>query len=75
MEKTLELRFLTDQGKNRSLTIRQPKEGLDEASVRQAMTHIQQAKLFQTEGVHLYDRIQGARYIHRQVVDIFNDPA
>ncbi len=75
MKQTLELKFLTSQGKNRTLSIQNPKNQLDEATVRQAMADIQSTALFQNEEGPLYETIVSARYINKEVIDIFQEKA
>lgn len=73
MKHSLELKFLTSQGRTSTLTINDPKPDLTEEEVRQAMQAIQAEQMFVKDGVSLYHELQSAHYVSRQVVDVFND--
>lgn len=71
MEKRLELLFLTEEGKACSLGVADPAEGLSEEVIKTAMETIASQGLIQMAGVNRYHNIKGARYVTRQVEDIF----
>lgn len=67
----LELQFATEEGKTRSLSINQPALDLDPAAVEGAMNTIIAQGIFEQNGVQLYHRAKGARYVTRTVEPIF----
>lgn len=71
MEKRLELLFLTEEGKSSSLAITDPADGLTEETIRGAMEVIAAQDLIQVIGVNRYKDIRGARYVSRQVEEVF----
>ena len=71
MEKRLELLFINSLGKNTSLTISDPKAGLTPEDIKAAMDQLVQAGLVEVEGVQRYQAVRGARYVTRQVDEIF----
>lgn len=73
MNKTLELKFLDAEGKSKTLTIREPKENLDETTIRQSMQSILEQALFAREGIQQYVQIHSARYVDRQISTLFDD--
>lgn len=76
MEKRLELLFTNSLGKNTSLTISDPKPGLTPEDIKAAMDQLAQAGLVELEGVKRYQAVRGARYVTRQVDEIFSqEPA
>lgn len=68
MAKTLELQFVTENGKAAKLTIDNPKEPIDGAAVKQAMEQIISSNVFFTPNGD-YVSSQGARVIERNVTD------
>lgn len=71
MTKRLELRFATSEGKSRVLGINQPALDLEPEVVEAAMEEIIAQDMFELEGVKLYTKSIGARYVTRTVEDIF----
>lgn len=71
----LELQFLNDQGKSRTMNINQPALNLDPAVVENAMAAIAGQGIFERDGVKLYDSIKGARYVTRTVDKLFDAAA
>ncbi|WP_028274321.1 DUF2922 domain-containing protein [Atopococcus tabaci] len=71
MATTLELKFLTSIGKNRTLSVQDPLPDLTEEQTRQAMESIIAQNMFHKDGVNLYAGVKGARYVERKVEDIF----
>lgn len=70
MSMKLELRFETAQGKNRVISVDQPKANLTEEAVQTAMEQIVGQDMFAIKGDKLYTKIKGARYVTRTVEDI-----
>lgn len=73
MTKSLELRFLTSIGKNRTLSVKDPLPDLTTEQTREAMESIVAQNMFNKDGVDLYTAVKGARYIERTVEDIFEE--
>lgn len=71
MTKKLELRFVTGEGKSRVIGINNPILDLAPEIVGEAMDTIIAQDMFEVEGVKLYTRTKGARYVTRTVEDIF----
>lgn len=71
MTKRLELMFATSEGKSRVLGINQPALNLEPEVVEAAMEAIIAQDMFELEGVKLYTKPLGARYVTRTVEDIF----
>lgn len=71
MTKKLELRFVTGEGKSRVIGINSPILDLAPEIVEKAMDTIIAQDMFEVEGVKLYTRTKGARYVTRTVEDIF----
>lgn len=67
----LELRYGTENGKTRTLSINQPAKDLEPAFVQSAMEAIAAQGIFESDGVRLYDSIKGARYVTREVEELF----
>lgn len=67
----LELRFATEEGKARTLSVNQPAMDLEPAVVQAAMETIAAQDLFEQDGVRLYNQVKGARYVTRNVEDVF----
>ncbi len=68
MAKTLELQFVTDNGKVARLTLDNPKEPIDQVAVKQSMDQIIAAGVFFTANGNLVSS-QGARVIERNITD------
>lgn len=67
----LELQFASEEGKTRTLSVSQPALDLDPTLVEEAMNNIAAQGLFEQEGIKMYDKVRGARYITRAVEDIY----
>lgn len=67
----LELQFASEEGKTRTLSVSQPALDLDPTLVEEAMNNIAAQGLFEQEGIKMYDKARGARYITRGVEDIY----
>ena len=70
-KKVLKLVFASSQNKNKTITLNNPKDGLDEATVKSAMDKIAAAKAFDLDGVVIYDTVVGAKYYTTETDDIF----
>lgn len=70
MSMKLELRFATEDGKNRVISIEQPKLNLDAETVQTVMEEIVAQDMFTVEGDRQFSTIRGARYVTRTVDDI-----
>ncbi|MGD6854324.1 DUF2922 domain-containing protein [Bacillus infantis] len=68
MAKTLEIQFLTENGKTASLTVDSPKEPIDTAAVKQAMEELIAADIFAGPSGKLVSA-KGARVIDRSVTE------
>lgn len=73
MATTLELKFLSSAGKNRTLSVQNPLPDLTSEEARQAMDTIIAQNMFQKNDVNLYAAVKGARYVERTVEDIFEE--
>lgn len=71
--KQLELIFKNEEGKNRTIRLKEPKDNLNPETVQQAMDRISQADAFYLEGKKLYVEPSSARYVERNVTDIFTN--
>jgi len=69
MAKTLQLIFVTTEGKQTSLTVDEPKDGLTAAEVEAAMQQIISSGVFQVDG-YLLETAKGARIVERNVTEI-----
>lgn len=67
----LELRFTTEDGKSRTLSVNQPALNLEAEDVQTAMEKIAAQEIFAQDGIQLYNQIKGARYVTREVEDLF----
>lgn len=67
----LELRFASENGKSKTLSVNQPAPDLEPGYVQTAMEAIAAQGIFEEGGMRLYDNIKGARYVTREVADIF----
>lgn len=70
MSMKLELRFATEEGKNKVISIDQPKLNLDTETVQTVMDTIIAQDMFEVNGDRQYSAIKGARYVTRTVEDI-----
>lgn len=72
MSKTLELHFLTTNGKTARVSVNDPKEGLKAAEIQLAMEQIIQSQVFLTEEDGPLATVKEARYVTRdvQVIDV-----
>lgn len=68
MAKTLELQFVTENGKVTKLTLDNQKEPVDQAAVKQSMDQIIAAGAFNTINGGFVSS-QGARVVERNVTD------
>jgi len=68
MAKTLELEFVTENGKVARLSLDNPKEPIDPAAVKQSMEQMIASGVFYTANGN-FASIQGARVIERNVTD------
>ena len=58
-EKELELKFKNASGKNRTLTVKDPKDGLTKEEVDAAMNAIVAANVFTSTGGDLVEAVEG----------------
>jgi hypothetical protein len=68
MAKTLELQFVTENGKVAKITVDNPKDPIDQAAVKQSMDQIIAASAFNTLNGGFVSS-QGARVVERNVTD------
>jgi hypothetical protein len=68
MAKTLELQFVTENGKVARLAVDNPKEPIDQSAVKQSMDQIITSGVFYTVNGNFVSA-QGARIIERNVTD------
>lgn len=66
MAKTLELLFVTQEGKTASISIEDPKEPVDVNAVKQAMDSIIAANVFTSQSGDFVSK-KGARVVERNV--------
>lgn len=71
--KLLDLEFTNAAGKAQHLKINYVKQGLDEATVRQAMDKLSAAKLFQKDGEDIYVTPKAAQYVETIHEPIFTE--
>ncbi|WP_433750698.1 DUF2922 domain-containing protein [Falsibacillus pallidus] len=69
MAKSLELQFVTADGKSAKLSIDNPIEPVDTAQVKASMEAIIAADVFFTNAGSSYSGIKGARVVERNVTD------
>ncbi|MCG7345182.1 DUF2922 domain-containing protein [Sporosarcina sp. ACRSL] len=72
MAKTLQLSFTTAEGKQTSLTVDEPKDGLTPVEVEAAMQQIISSGVFEVDGSPL-ETVKGARIIERTVTELVNE--
>ena len=68
----LELLFKNGEGKSATVKIPNPLAGLDRSLTESAMTVIMDSGLFAKDGVDSHAQIVGARYVTRDVEEIFD---
>ena len=68
MAKTLELTFVTNMGKQARISVDNPKDSLDDQTVKNAMEEILAANIFLSQNGVLAE-IKGARVIERNVTE------
>ena len=73
MAKVLKLNFVNAENKRSTITIKNPVEGLPEATVRAAMDKIVAAKVFTKDGAAKYAGVVGANYYTTNSEDVFKD--
>ncbi|MDF7639986.1 DUF2922 domain-containing protein [Lactobacillus sp. ESL0791] len=71
-KKVLKLVFANSHNTNKTITISNPKDGLDEATVKAAMDKIAAAKAFGLGEVVIYNSVVGAKYYTTATDNIFN---
>ncbi|WP_335871798.1 DUF2922 domain-containing protein [Bacillus sp. 2205SS5-2] len=69
MAKSLELQFVTDEGKTARLTLDDPNEPVNETEVKQAMEIMIANNVFQSTSGQ-FVAVKGARLLERNVTDI-----
>jgi uncharacterized protein YggL (DUF469 family) len=69
MDKSLELVFKNQAGKNTRISVKDPKEDLTTQEVEALMNSIIEKNVFETTGGDLVE-IVGARLIQKEVVDL-----
>ncbi|MFD1705285.1 DUF2922 domain-containing protein [Siminovitchia sediminis] len=67
--KTLELHFLTSEGKTARLAIEDPQEPVNPVEVKNAMQSIIDAGVFMDSEGHPYEEIKTARLVERTVTE------
>jgi len=70
MDKNLEMIFINQAGRNSTIRVPDPKDGLTAAEVQSAMQTILNSGVFTSSGGDLVD-IGGARIVTRETVDLF----
>jgi hypothetical protein len=71
--KLLDMEFTNEAGKAQHLKIKYVKQDLDEATVKQAMSKLSDAKVFQKEGEAMYVNPVKAQYVETIHTPIFED--
>lgn len=71
MEKRLELLFTNGEGKSSSLVVTDPAENLTPTQIEAAMQLIADQGIVEAKGIQRYADIRGARYVSRQVEEVF----
>lgn len=69
--KQLQLTFKNEAGKKQSLSLDYANQTLDEASAKTAMAKISALRLFNKDGIGMYDQSVGAKYVERNETTIF----
>jgi len=70
IDKDLEMIFINQAGRNVTIRVADPKDGLTAAEVQSAMQVILNSNVFTSSGGDFVD-ISGARTVAREVVDLF----
>ncbi|MGK9326166.1 DUF2922 domain-containing protein [Aerococcus urinaeequi] len=70
---TLELLFENALGTSKKITVRNPKEGLTEAEVRNTIDTIASTEIFSGKNGDPYAIGKGARYVSRRVNEIYSE--
>lgn len=71
--KTLKLAFQNGKGKSTSLTLANALDNLEEDKIKDAMSKIANANVFEKDGVTVYATPVSAAYIERTVTPVFDD--
>lgn len=71
MAKELEMIFLNEDGKQRTLKPKAVRENIEAETVRNAMDNIIELDLFEKDDLALYKEVKGARLVERVVTDLF----
>lgn len=71
MAKELEMIFLNEEGKKRTLKPKAVRENIGAEVVRNAMDKIIALELFEKDDAVLYKEVKGARLVERVVTDLF----
>lgn len=71
MTKSLQLTFKDDKNKTKTVVLTNPKEGLEEQTVKQSMQKIADANLFQKNNVDQFKTVERAQYVDHTVTPIF----
>ena len=67
---TLELKFLTADGKTRNLSVKNPKSGLTAVELQPAMDAIIGLNTFEVKGINPFTAVNSARYVERTITDL-----
>lgn len=70
MTRTLQLTFQTDGGKKSTVSLTDPKPGLDTPTLQGAMNSLVQSGVFMTKD-GAYTAPYAAKYVERTVTDVF----
>ncbi|MBP2057420.1 hypothetical protein J2Z60_000584 [Lactobacillus colini] len=71
--KVLQLTFINDQNKKKTITLANAAGDLNGEEVKAAMSTISQANVFEKDGVVLYRTPDSAKYIERTVTTLFEN--
>lgn len=69
---TLELFFNSSSGKNKKITVSEPRAQLDRETTENAMQAIVASDIFLDDGQDPYAQSISARYVTRNITDIFD---
>ena len=67
---TLELKFLTADGKTRNLSVKHPKSGLTAAELQPAIDAIIGLNSLEVKGINPFTAGNSARYVERTITDL-----
>lgn len=67
----LELLFKDESGKNTKIVVPEPRSNLDRQTTEKTMQTIVDSDLFTKDGKDLHASNAGARYVKKEVTDIF----